>query len=377
MDESKLAEELVAAAANGEEPDELARRITSLPLEEALGLVASIGRSRQEAVALALQAIDGASAPKQLRKEARRALHRLRAAGLTLPRTTPLAAGLPVAEQGAQLLEAWTSVADGVGSRVLGLLAAPPLGGMYFAMILLNDIVGIKGCRLDATTKKRLKDDFPRWRQEVGVPLVEIPPDYARELLGEALELNQESGFSVPRGFEAYRRAIVEPTRPFEQAIVYKHISTAEVKLNPELLKESPSLLDEPETRSWFFDFDQVKAFGLEMLQARQSRIVLSEQLQADRQQSIVGRAIREVVDAPMRRGLQRRLEEAAYVLLTTDRPLQARRAVAAAQSLTEEAVSLSPFLRAMMERSLDLAAEVETAKVPLELVRRNPHDPI
>lgn len=377
MEETKLVEELLEAASLGQEPKELARRITSLPLNQALAVLVALGRSRQAPAGPVLQAIDDDAALKELRKEARRSLHRLRGAGVAVPRRVARPAGLPATEQRAQIVEAWTSIADGVGSRVLGILASRPLGGMYFTAVLLNDVVGLKGCRLDETTRKRLRGDFPQWREDVGLPLVPVPPDYARQLLGEALELNGESGFPVPRGFEAYRRAIVEPTRPFEQALVYEDISAAEAKLNPELLKESPSLLDEPEMRSWFFGFDQVRTLALELLQASQSRIVLSEQLRAERQEGIVARAIRDVVDPPLRRGLRRRLEEAAYVLLKTDRSLQARRAVAAAQSMAEESLTLSPFLRALMERSLDLAGEVETAKVPVDLVRRSPYDPV
>ena len=115
----------------------------------------------------------------------------------------------------------------------------------------------------------------------------------------------------------------------------------------------------------------------IDLLQARQSRIVLSEQLQAERIDGIVSNAIRDVVTPTLQRALRRRLEETAHVLVKTNRQLQARQALAAAQRLAEGAVSLNPFVRAMMQTSLEIAGEVETAKLPVELVRRSPYDPI
>ena len=83
------------------------------------------------------------------------------------------------------------------------------------------------------------------------------------------------------------------------------------------------------------------------------------------------------MVTPSLQHALRRRLEETAHDFLKTGRELQARRALAAAQRLSEGALTLHPLLRAVMQKSLELATEVETAKVPVELVRRSPYDPI
>jgi hypothetical protein len=239
-------------------------------------------------------------------------------------------------------------------------------------------VVGLKASSVTDTTRRRYREQLEAWKaRQAHLSWVQLPTRYASQLVGEALDLNRESGFTVPKEFQLYQAAIRDLALPFERALVYTELPAAEVTLNPEFLEDSPELLEEEELKGWFFGFDEVHRYSLDLLQARQSRIVLSEQLQQERINGILANAIREVVTPPIQRGLQRRLEETAYVFLRSDRSLQARRAVAAAQQLREGALTLSPLLRAMMERSLEIAAEVETAKVPLDLVRRSPYDPI
>jgi GNAT superfamily N-acetyltransferase len=316
---------------------------------------------------------------KELRKEARRGLHRLQALGIEAPRLSAPAAipAVRPVDQAAVVAEARITLADGVGSRALWLRADRPPGGVYAVALVINDIVGMKAASIEQTTRRRADERQERWEQRTGLGWIAIPPEYARRLVGEALELNRESGFTVPREWLMRQRDLRDLPLPFERAIVYDEISAGEIALNPQYLERSPQLLDEEELKGWFFGFDQVRSFALELRQARQSPIVLSPDLQSQRQQRIIASAIDAVAPPPVRRGLARRLEEAAYYFLRTERPRQARQALAAARRLAEGATTQHPLLVAMVERSLELATQAETAGLPVELVRRSPYDPI
>jgi hypothetical protein len=370
-----LAADLLTAP--DQQPAEWRGKLGQADSATALAAVAALGRSRQaSAVPVLLAAAEAeAELPARLRKEARRELHRLRALGLEVPAPRLPPAPMPTAERLARVTEAWTTPTDGTGSRALWLLAERPLGGIYAIGMALNDQVGMRLCAVDESTRRRFEQNLQRRREESEVPWVRLPGDYARRLVGEALELNRESGVAVPRDFQFYQRAVEEPTLPFEQALIYDQIPAAEVKLNPDLLEASAGLLGEPELRGWMFDFDAVRGFALDLLQARQSQIVLSEQLKAERQQRIVANAIRDVVTPTLQRGLLRRLEETAYIFQQTDRSHQARLALAAAQRLGEGGSSLHPLLQALMLASLEIAAEVETGQIPIETVRRSALD--
>jgi hypothetical protein len=374
-----LAAEVLAAAGAGEEAGGLAERIASAPPAEGRAAVLALGGSREPAAGPILAAVaEGrGGGSKELRKEARRGLHRLRAVGLEVPRPSGPPVVSPFAERPVVVVEAWGTISDGVGSRALWLTAERPLGGAYGVAVALNEIVGMKACLVEDTTRRRFAARIEEWRRGQPLTVVQLPNDYVPQLIGEALELNRESGFTIPREWLLRQQALAGLVRPFERAVVYDEIPAAEVALNPELLEESSGLLEEPELQGWFFGFDEVRSFALDMLQARQSQIVLSEQLQAERQQRIVANAIREVVTPPVQRGLTRRLEEAAFVFLRTERGRRARQALAAARRLGEGTLSLNPLLVAMMQKSLELASQVETAKIPIELVRRSPYDPI
>ena len=374
-----LAEDLLTAAAEGQDAATLAERLVALEQDEAYAALDALGHSRNAAAAPILSAVaeGGGNASKELRKAARRELHRLRAVGIEVPRAARSPTVSPFAERPAELVEAWATASDGVGSRVLWLTAERATGGVYGVGLVLNDIVGMKGCSVDETTRRRFAARFEDWRRETKLTVVRLPLDYPPQLIGEALELNRESRFTVPREWLGHRRSLASLVRPFERAIIYDEIPSAEVALRPDLLDASPALLEEEELKGWFFGFDEVRSFALDLLKARQSQIVLTEDLQARRLQGIVANAIREVVTPPIQRGLTRRLEEVAYVFLHTDRGRQARLAVAAARRLGEGAITLNPLLTAMMQRSLELAAEAETAKMPMQHLRRSAYDPL
>jgi hypothetical protein len=372
-----LAAELLGGA-TAEQPAVAAERIVALPPDEGFAVLRALGRSRRPEAAPILAAVAEGNGAKALRKEARRGLHQLRALGLKVPRPSAPANTTRLPERLAEPTEAWATLPDGVGSRLLFLAAERPLGGLYWLSLVLNEVVGMKAGSISDTTRKRYREQLEASKaRQAYLGWIQLPPRYASQLIGEAIELNRESGFAIPQDFQFYQASIAGLSQPFERALVYDELPAAEVMLNPDYLEESPEILEEEELQAWFFGFDEVHRYSLDLLQARQSRIVLSEQLQQERINGILANAIRDVVTPPIQRGLRRRLEETAYVLLKTDRALQARRAVAAAQQLGEGALTLSPFLRQLMERSLEIVAEVETAKVPIELVRRSPYDPI
>jgi hypothetical protein len=113
----------------------------------------------------------------------------------------------------------------------------------------------------------------------------------------------------------------------------------------------------------------------VEWLQARESRLVVSEHIKAERLAALVDRIIETRFDAPARRRWQGRLEDEAYVLLALDRGPEAAIAVAVARALANEAESLRriPFLRGLVERSLEIAGEVATGRLSAEAASRAP----
>jgi hypothetical protein len=117
----------------------------------------------------------------------------------------------------------------------------------------------------------------------------------------------------------------------------------------------------------------------VEWLQARESRLVVSDQIKAERLAALVDRIIETRFDAVTRRRWQGRLDEQAYVLLALGRPAEAARAVAVGRALADPEARLPrlPFLRALVERSLEIAGEVATGQLSAEVASRTPRAPV
>src|SRR5207237_8884601 len=98
----------------------------------------------------------------------------------------------------------------------------------------------------------------------------------------EALALHRDNGTTPPPAFARWRRL-------FEDARVQAP-PPAPAPVDASRVARGAELLDLPETAGWFLDPEPVQADALELLEARQSRLVVSDQLKAERQGAIVDR---------------------------------------------------------------------------------------
>src|SRR2546426_8852632 len=100
---------------------------------------------------------------------------------------------------------------------------------------------------------------------------------------------------------------------------------------DPALLARSAELLGLPEMAGWFLDPEAVQSDALEVQETRESRLVVSDQIKAERQEAILARVIEREFTPEARRRWGRRLAEVAWIFAATDRRGQA--AIAAAAS--------------------------------------------
>src|SRR5262249_59436548 len=84
---------------------------------------------------------------------------------------------------------------------------------------------------------------------------------------------------------------------------------------DPALVERSAALLERPELAGWFLDPGSVQADAVDLLASRESRLVLSDQLKAEREEAIVGRVIEREIDDAARRLWSRRLGGMALIL--------------------------------------------------------------
>jgi hypothetical protein len=316
--------------------------------------------------AAALPVLEALAADHALRRPARRALYRLAQRGIHPP---PRPAPRPVVERRVErAVRAWLSGVDGSGSRAVWLLFEGAWGGHSLCSLIVNDEVGVMDAAGGEITKKRLERELAALRASQKLPWVEVEPARALAAVGEALALQRERGTKPPAAFARWERLFAPSAPP----------APAAAPADPALVERAPSLLELPELAGWFLDPEAVQADAVDLLQARESKLVVSDQIKAEREAAIVGQVVERELTADARRRWARRLVEMAFIFRATDRPEPATVAEAAAAALADESREArhQPFARALAQRGLDVAAEVALGRVSAAEVSRKPAGP-
>jgi hypothetical protein len=313
----------------------------------------------------ALSRLAEASAERAVRRAAKRALYRLSQRGVA---AAPAPPPPPVVQRRApHAVRAWLSGIDGSGSRAAWIVFEGPYGGGVLCSVILNDLVGITEVAGGDITKRRLEAELASLRASQKLPWVETEPARAVGLVAEALQIHRERGTSPPSEFGRWQSFFAERAAPAGLPL--------EPVADAELLARSAELLGLPEFAGWFLDPETVQSDALEIQEARQSRLVVSDQIKAERQESILTRVIEREFASGARRRWARRLAEMAWIFGATDRPEPAAMASAAAAALAEEDASplRHPLARALAQRALELAGEVSAGRLRAADVSRKP----
>jgi hypothetical protein len=354
------------ASAGRASPEELATiaRSPDAVVDEAL---AAFAAERGADALPALAVLTGDRADRGVRRAARRALYRLAQRGITPP---PTPGRRVVERQAERAVRAWISAIDGSGSRATWVLFEGAYGGLKLCSLIVNDEVGIVEVAGGDITKKRLDRELQTLRAEQKLPWIEVPAGRALAIVTEALDRHRALGTAPPADFERWR-PLVEAGHA--DAAIADTVATKPV--DDAALARSTELLELPDMAGWFIDPDSVQADALEVLQTRESRLVVSEQIKTEREDAILVRVMERTFTPEARARWARRLSEMAWIFDATERGESARlaRAASAAFADLERDVTQHPLARAMTRRALELAGEVALGRVNAADVSRKP----
>jgi len=316
-----------------------------------------------------LTALATETAPRPVRRAAKRALYRLAQGGVTPP--APASVSAPAAGSQAALrpLRAWVSGIDGSGSRAVWILFEGAWGALRLCSVIVNDIAGIMESAGGDITKKRLDRELAELRAGQKLPWVSADPQRAMGLVAEALTRHAAAGTEPPATFERWR-ALFEAAPPPPLPDVGPH--------DPALAERAGELLELPELVSWFLDPGSVQTDAVDLLQARESRLVLTDQQKAERQDAILRQVVERELTPAARQLWARRLAEMALVLAEAGRSEHAAIARAVAANLADEQrdVGREPFARGLAARALSVASEVALGRLSAAEVSRTPTRP-
>lgn len=328
-----------------------------------------LAQSRRRDALPLLTALAERAPRKEVRKAARRALYRLVQSGVELPPSAPRAM---VERQPDRPVRAWVSGIDGSGSRALWILFEGRYGQISLCSVVLNDRAGIVDAAGGGISKRRLEAELQAMRERQAFPWVEAPVDLAARLVAEALSLGP-----APPEFARWRRYFPAVSDHPELGAHHQEMERLEeeARRDPTLGDHSAELLDLPELAGWFLDPDSVQSDAVSLLEARESRIVVSDQIKAERETGIADRVIDREFGPDTRARWARRLVEMAWIFHATERPREAKIAYATALTLQDQEKSPRhlPFVGTLVQRGLELAAQVALGQLSAKDVTRNP----
>jgi hypothetical protein len=326
-----------------------------------------VKRHGAAAAGLVRRLVDEA-ADKGARKAARRALYRLGQAGIAAPAAPARSAGAVIKRESERAVRAWLSGLDGSGSRAVWILFEGGLGGgLRLCSLILNDAAGVMESAGGSITRKRLETELASLRESQKLPWVESDPERARQLVAEAIALHEGAGTSPPAEFSRWRALF--------PAVVTLPDPLAGLAADPALVERSGDLVELAEMLGWFVDPAAIQEQALARLEMQDSRLIVSDQIKAEREAAIVDAVIERAFSPEARRRWARRLVEMALVFDATGRAEPAGVARAAAAALADGArpAERIPIARRIAMRGLEVAGEVALGRVRLDDVRRGP----
>jgi hypothetical protein len=302
----------------------------------------ALGLVKSQAAAQRLLELTEADS-KEIRKAARRGLHRLRSLGIQPEVPAEPLAQVPTSRSEPER-RAWASAIDGEGSRFLFLAVPRPLGGTALIVLLVNDVRGFQEARVGYLEQGEAQGRVEEMARESGFPAVEIPFDYGRHLVKEARSLTEAAGRKAPTDYLVWREIIGEPEETWEKPPIYQELSAYAIKGDQSLLEQSSHLLDLREFAGWYLESEGVQECIQELERIRSGGLVLSPTAQKEREEQTLAKALEALFPPPVRARYRRRLEEMSYLLFHTGREAQARWALAAALAVEDEAPRSSPI---------------------------------
>jgi hypothetical protein len=214
-----------------------------------------------------------ASAHKAVAKAARRALYRLRSAGVETHGPAPTQRPPAPEAEAAPPLPSLLSPPDGTGEFLL-LVARPVKGGLAMHEVVLSDEFGLLA-HLEAETSRSA------WRRSLREaktrPLQEVSLDEARRVLAEGLRCNLATRAPLPQGADdMLRRLHVVPAASPPPPLPTPEDGDAA------LAREAASLHQQPELRGWLPPESELKLLAARVNEVQASPLALSEQQRAE-----------------------------------------------------------------------------------------------
>jgi len=224
---------------------------------------------------------------------------------------------------------------------------------------VINDEEGIVQFVFGSNSKKRMREVRNMFFESIG-HMVETSLPHAATILERAYTQNEGGIGESSSGYLQLRPWILENVSLLERSVIYDFIPFESVSREILTPSQIDQLLGHELMKSWIIDPNNLKPLMDEIQKVEESPIFISEEQKTNRINEVKESGIAKLYPDSKRLLLKNRLEEVAHVFFKSEEEANARLCLAAALSLDEKDsfLGVNPFLKAMVERSLDFCRE-------------------
>ena len=333
-----------------------------------LAFVDALGSTQSPVAVKVLQILQEIPAEKPMRRALKAALYRLERQGLVKKEEeTESEPRVLIPRPADRQAEAWASWPESQGERGM-VLKLPDAGrGYVMAIAVVNSESVFHEFEAIQTTRKGVRALFDKMTGGVQGRLIEIPLEHFRFLIEEVAEIYQRQSHALPSGYEPIHKYLASWVEVVSSPHVYNLLDEKEIVEDPILLRTSDSLLEVQPFVTWRLPEGLIQSFVEKIKELSQTRLVISQSAQMERTAQIHREAAAEIFTPELRQHYRRLLEETALLLHLTDRPQEAKRALAVAIDLENEIGILTEdnFILGLVKRSIasEVGPQVESAE--------------
>ncbi len=333
-----------------------------------LAFVDALGSTQSPVAVKVLQILQKIPAEKPVRRALKAALYRLERQGLVKKEEeTESEPRILIPRPADRQAEAWASWPESQGERGM-VLKLPDAGrGYVMAIAVVNSEGFFHEFEAIQTTRKGVRALLDKMTDGVQGRLIEIPLEHFRFLVEEVAEIYQRQSHALPSGYEPIHKYLASWVEVVSSPHVYNLLDKKEIVEDPILLRTSDSLLEIQPFVTWRLPEGLIQSFVEKIKELSESRLVISQSVQMERTAQIHREAAAEIFTPELRQHYRRLLEETSLLLHLTDRPQEAKRALAVAIDLENEIGLLTEnnFILGLVKRSIasEVGSQVEGAE--------------
>ncbi len=349
----------LAKLASGAEPSiEALERALAADPATADAIVQELGKIASPESARVLVGMER-GADKELRREIRRALYRLKQKGIDSGEPEPTASAPVRAGLGGPEIEGLLSFGDPLGDRLLWILKPRAGGGYLHFSLIVNEPSGLREAVLAEVPRKAARELRTELLRRHHLKLVEVDWRYCDWVASEGYERARARG-ELPRSAAQYAQLRLQINTAAAAPIALP----IPVPSSADALTGSGALLEEYEMKHWFLPEAVLATDLARYREIRDSPLVLDRGSQLERIDEIVTGAVDGVFAATAATSWQRKLSEAAYFFAHTERPIAAEHAAAVAAAIAARGGGRGiPFCEELVRRSFGMFFAEEAAR--------------